>query len=582
MDQEKSLTEFLKIAGFGLLLLYANLLSANVEVHIEGVVGKLEESLLTGLSIQRQKDNEKLTAASIRALYRRSTDEIKTVLRSHGYYQSQLKQTMRRQQDTWLVNFTIDPGPPIIVRRATIQITGGGNNDPVLLDAVNTFPLKEGDQLNHGLYESGKKLIQNQASQRGYFDGSWLTHRLDVNTNEKTADINLLFNSGVRYRFDAVPLPSTVILPELLEKFLTINSGQQYDAAELIRTQENLQNTGYFSQVVISADTPDEDGKLVPVNIDLVEKKKNAYRVGLGFATDTGPRLAASWDNRYLNRRGHRLENDARFSLVQSSLSSSYLIPFFRGMKNELGITAAISREDTDTSVNNKFQSGIQHLSSRWGWNETASLTYQFEDFKVAGTSSTSNLLLPGISYWKSVSDNAVYTSRGFRLSADLRGSVDGLVSNVSFLQLTLRGKFIFPIAENGRLISRAQVGATLSSSFTGLPSSFRFFAGGDNSIRGFDLEALGPRNAQGDVVGGKYLAVGSIEYEHRVYKKWSVALFSDFGNAFDDFSGGLEYSVGAGIHWQSPVGSIRVDVATGISQSDHPVRLHIIIGPDL
>ena len=576
------LTQTIKIAWAILLILFANLACASVEVVIEGVDKNLEEVLLSGLSIQRQKDNEKLTAASIKALYKRSSEEIKSALRSHGYYKPNIRQSLKKQEEKWLSRFDIETGPPVLIRNVTILISGDGENHKVLLDAVDAFPLKAGKQLDHGEYEAGKKIIQNQALQFGYFDSTWLTHQLQVDTNAQVADIKLVFGSGVRYRFDTIILPSTVILPELLENLLTIRSDQHYDATELIRTQQQLQNTNYFEQVVISSGTLNESTKLVPVTIRLVEKKKNSYRVGFGFGTDTGPRLAAAWDSHYLNRRGHRMESDARVSLVQSSLSTSYLMPFFRGRENELGVTAAVSREDTDTSVSNKFETGVQHLASRWGWNETASLTYQFEDFKVADINSSSHLLIPGISYWKSISDNPVYTNKGYRLSADLRASVDGVVSDVSFLQLTLRGKFIFPLTENGRFISRAETGATLTSSFTRLPSSLRFFTGGDNSIRGFDIEALGPRNAQGDIVGGKYLAVGSIEYEHRIYEKWSMALFTDFGNAFDKFSTDLEYSVGTGIRWQSPVGAIRIDVASGISESDHPIRLHIIIGPDL
>ncbi len=553
-----------------------------MEVSIEGVESNLADDLLVALSIHRQKDNDKLTAASVRTLFERSADEIKSVMNSRGFYHFQLDKNLSSREELWIVQFKIETGEPTLIGKVSIILQGEAESDSELVSAVENFPLSAGEQLNHGLYEEGKKTIQNLANQRGYFEAVWLSRRLDVNTEQKRADINLVFDSGRRYRYDTIVIPDSVILPQLLEKILSIKSGDYYNAGELIRSQQQLQNTNYFEQIIISTGTEDEQSKLIPVDIRLVEKKKNSYRAGFGFGTDTGPRLAGAWDSHYLNKRGHRLENDLRLSFVQSSLSSSYLIPFFRGRENELGINAAVSHEDTDTSISDKFQSGIQHLSSRWGWNETVSLTYQYEDYKVADTSRSSHLLIPGLAYWKSVSDNPVNTRRGFRLSTDLRGSVDGVVSNVSFLQLNLRGKIIFPLGENGRLISRAEVGATMTSSFTRMPSSLRFFAGGDNSIRGFDLETLGPRNTAGEVLGGKYLAVGSIEYEHRVYEKWSVALFSDFGNAFDDFSTDIEYSIGTGIRWQSPVGAIRVDVASGISASDNPIRLHIVIGPDL
>ncbi|MFT5134656.1 MAG: translocation and assembly module TamA [Gammaproteobacteria bacterium] len=563
-------------------MFYCNLACSAVEVIIEGVDKKLKDSLNSALSIERQKDNEKLTSASIQALYKRSSKEISSTLQSYGYYHSRIEQSLLLEEDKWVAKFSIEPGSPILVRKVAIVISSDDEDDEVLMKAVANYPLKAGDQLNHGDYETGKRHIQNLANQRGYFDAEWLIHRLAIDTELKTADINLTFDSGTRYRYDNIVIPETVILPILVEKMVSIKSGDYFDIDQLVLTQQQLENANYFTQVEVTPSQPNETSKLVSINIQLTEKKKNAYRAGLGFGTDTGPRLAAAWDSHFLNMFGHRLETDLRLSLVKSSLSTSYLIPYFRNRENELGITSAISREDTDTSLSNKFQSSLQHLSNRWGWNETLSLTYQFEDFEVADTQGTSHLLIPGVSYWKSVSDNPIYARQGFRLSADLRGSGKGFISDVSFLQLTLRGKRIFPFGEDGRFISRAELGATLTSSFTDLPSSLRFFAGGDNSIRGFDIEALGPRNSTNEIIGGKYLAVGSIEYEHRVYKKWSLAVFSDFGNAFDRFSDSFEYSVGTGIRWQSPVGLIRIDLASGISESDYPLRLHIIVGPDL
>ncbi len=553
-----------------------------IEVTIDGVDEQLKDSLLTGLSIDRQKSFEKLTSASIKALYKRSSDEITSTLRSFGYYRPVITQSLQQQEDKWLANFNVDVGPPMIIRQVNVLLTGAGKDDAVLQKAVAAFPLKTGDQVNHAAYETGKKIIQNLAQHTGYFDAYWKVHKLAVDIDLNVADITLHFDSGDRYRYSEIKIPETVVQRSLLEKLLTIKVGGYYDASELVQMQQKLHNTSYFEQVEIIPEEPQAENKTLAVNVKLVEKKKNAYRAGVGFGTDTGPRLAGAWDSHYLNRRGHRLETDLRLSPVLSSLSSSYLIPFVFDREAELGITAAVSREDTDTSISNKILTSVQHIQSRWGWNETLSLSYQFEDFEIANVKNSVNLLVPGVTYGKTVNDDPLYTRYGYRLNADFRGAAEGFISDVSFLQLTLRGKYIYSVFENSRFITRTELGATTTSSFTNLPSSFRFFAGGDNSIRGFDFEALGPKNAQGDVLGGKYLAVGSLEYEHQVYEKWSVALFSDFGNAFNDFSDPLVYSVGTGLRWQSPVGLIRVDLAAGISEDDLPFRLHIVIGPDL
>jgi len=111
------------------------------------------------------------------------------------------------------------------------------------------------------------------------------------------------------------------------------------------------------------------------------------------------------------------------------------------------------------------------------------------------------------------------------------------------------------------------------------LPVSVRFFAGGDNSVRGYGYEELGPTNDEGDVVGGRHLLTGSVEYNHPVVGRWSLAAFMDAGNAFDTFNDYEVFrGVGTGVRWRSPIGPIRVDVARPVDEPGN-FRLHISMG---
>ena len=117
---------------------------------------------------------------------------------------------------------------------------------------------------------------------------------------------------------------------------------------------------------------------------------------------------------------------------------------------------------------------------------------------------------------------------------------------------------------------------------FDALPPELRFFAGGDRSVRGFDYQAIGETNSEGDVIGGEYLTVLSAEYEHYFLDNWGAAVFVDAGDAY---SSELDANVGAGIgvRWRSPVGLVRLDVAVPlVTDLEDGVRLHIVIGPDL
>ena len=117
---------------------------------------------------------------------------------------------------------------------------------------------------------------------------------------------------------------------------------------------------------------------------------------------------------------------------------------------------------------------------------------------------------------------------------------------------------------------------------FDALPPELRFFAGGDRSIRGFDYQQIGDLDEKGEVIGGKYQAIGSAEYEHYFLPKWGAAVFVDAGDAFTkQFK--TNVGAGVGVRWKSPVGLVRVDVARPlVSDFEHEWRIHIIIGPDL
>ena len=164
----------------------------------------------------------------------------------------------------------------------------------------------------------------------------------------------------------------------------------------------------------------------------------------------------------------------------------------------------------------------------------------------------------------------------------DIKGTHPSLGSDVQLLQLRLQGKLIRPILENGRVTLRGDAGLTRIKDFTELPTSLRFFTGGDQSVRGYNYNSLSPTDSSGRALGGKQLLVGSAEYEYSWTEKWSSGIFFDIGNAVDDWAQKLKRGAGFGVRWKSPVGLIRVDLAWALSDMDNPWRFHLVIGPDL
>ncbi|MEJ2762075.1 MAG: autotransporter assembly complex protein TamA [Gammaproteobacteria bacterium] len=574
---------------FVLLALFAVAVHAEqVSVEISGVNDDLHDDLMKAVTLAHQKDLEHLTLARIKSLYTRAGNEIRKALQAHGYYQPQIGGKLTEEggekgKTRWRAVFHIDPGQRTLITGISVELTGSGRDDEAMRAAVDAFPLKTGDPLNQARYEQGKTHIENVAAVRGYFDGAWKRHVIRVNVNDNSASIDLQYDTGPRYRFGEITLPDTVVSRATLKKMLPFKTGDPYDANLLITLTQTLRDSNYFNDVLVTPQMKAMHDQQVPNSLTLTPKPRNSYKIGGGFGTDTGPRLVASWENHYFNRQGHRIETNLRLSPVLSSLTGSYIMPYFHGRDTQLGVSTSLSHEDTSTNRSDTITAGPQYLSKQWGWNRTLGLTYQFERFVVAGSAESTHLLMPSIGYWKSVTDDPVYTHNGYKLSVNLRGAAKWIISGVSFAQVLTQAKVIHSLNDRNRIIARAEFGGTEVSNFRRLPASLRFFAGGDNSVRGFGYEALGPRDSNGKVIGGRYVVTGSLQYEYRFLNKWSFAVFSDAGNAFNHFNDFKpEYSVGFGIHWLSPVGQIRVDLATGISRNHPPLRLHITVGPDL
>ena len=119
-------------------------------------------------------------------------------------------------------------------------------------------------------------------------------------------------------------------------------------------------------------------------------------------------------------------------------------------------------------------------------------------------------------------------------------------------------------------------------SEFEQLPTSYRFFAGGINSIRGYDFQELGPVGDEGDVIGGRFLTVVSAEYEHTVLENWGLAVFVDHGNAFNENRISLKTGLGVGLRWYSPIGPVRIDVAFPLNEAESSIRFHFAAGARL
>ncbi len=595
------LTIQLFITLFFLLLcdsLYAN---PTVQIQIEGVKGQLLKNVSAYLSLEQQKKHPRLSKARIQRLHKQAPEEIKQALEPFGYYRISIteqalippdEQGHDKEKVAWQAKYVIDLGEPLKIQSVEVNIKGDAEQDSIFKKQIANLPLKIGDTLNHADYEKTKRILRNLAEERGYFNAQFTTNEIRIDEKTYTAHILLDFDSKRHYQFGQVTFNQDFFNESLLQRFLTFKTGDFYTGNQLLTFKNLLTNSEYFDKVdvEVARSSPGDDLQL-PVHVTLEPRKQDKYSAGIGYGTDTGARGSLEWKRRYINRNGHQFSAKTEWSEIRRSVTTRYSIPIGKTVDNYLELTAGYKEEHTDIIDESEiFLVGISLHHSRtlfdFKLSEVIGIEYRDEKYAIGSDTGHAKLLMPNINWSYLKADNRIYTLRGYKIEFGVRGALNNLGSNASFLQSRLNAKFIRQLFKNGRIIARGEFGystiALLEGEFNDLPPSIRFFAGGDRSVRGYDYQTLAPKNLEGRVIGGKNLLVGSLEYEHKILEKWSLAVFYDVGDAFNEFTEKLKHGAGVGVRWLSPVGLIRFDVATALSEEGTPLRLHITIGPDL
>lgn len=564
----------------------------NVTVKVNGLTSDLKDNVLAYLSVEQERSRETLNEARLRLLHNKAENEIAKALQPFGYFNPSISSTFEKSEQAFVVTYTIQTGAPVKIVEVDFQIIGEGRDDPRLL---NEFPLQTGEILDQSEYDQAKQALLSDTIEQGYLDAKYLHHRVLVDTQANTATISLHLDTGMRLRFGEVRFNQDVMDPDFLARYVPFNTGDPFSQEALLNLQGQLMDSEYFQRVDVISRRDEVTGDLVPIELDLKPNKRNRYRIGLGYSTDTGPRLTLDWKNRRIGRHGHRMRTEFQISEPMSTLSSEYVIPLERPTLDSIRFGASLEDVNSDTNQGNRALINATHsVSLDRGWRRSLGIEYSYEDFKISDQEDTARLLVPSIDWLRIKSDKKERIQRGKKYNFRIEGASDALLSSTSYLQLYASGKFIQGLGDGAwRLLSRVELGATWTDRLSKLPPSKRFFAGGDNTVRGFRYEDLGPKNASGDVIGGRYLAVGSLELDRIISGKWSGALFVDAGNAYDQvfdsdsadeevYDSDTAYAVGFGIRWRSPVGPIRFDIASGVVDDEQHWRLHVVVGPEL
>ncbi len=627
------------------LLLAASkaVVAAAVETEIRGLEGEMLNNVSASVSLVGAASLPDISVWRVRQLAEQAEREAQTALQPFGYYRANV--TVRLEEptdsdDVWRALIEVQPGEPVRVERLDVQVEGRSEELEELVDWQANWPLAQGTILRHATYQQNLRQLDLLADAHGFYEGRYATRRIEVDAARNTANIDVRYVTGPRYRIGDIDFSDSGFSDRLMERLTVLEQDQFFHVRDIDRQREILARSGYFDQINIER-VRDAENKQVNLNYELEKRLPNTYRAMLGFGTDTGARLQLQWTRHYLSDRGDRL--DMRFGAQQTDsefvFRTQYELPVGKRPLNFFNAALLLQRErdpfrfqdvDRIENVFESFSGTREQAQLTLGRNRQYTLGIEpfepvqeqlfvnilnerYDAFSEFSLSEEQRALLeqnPGLEPLLGRDTNtialggewSVFGLRGDKFSTEgqhykfhVLAAHESLGSDVSFVQGYLAARWHWLFLPQHKLLLRGEIGYTeadttqfdlsiagdprqLDFEITDLPELYRFQAGGDRSVRGYGFEELSTNRN-----GANHILVGSIEYEYNFYKDFSVAAFYDIGNAFNDFTDPeLKRGAGIGFRWYTLIGPLQLDLANALDEDGTEIRIHFTIGTSL
>ncbi|HCG6647541.1 TPA: outer membrane protein assembly factor [Vibrio parahaemolyticus] len=559
------------------LLVVSQSAYADVSLKLKGIDGALEDNVKAYLSSIPEKDYS--TSLRFQA---RLDQSITEALNALGYYHAKISYSISEGNDELIVN--IHKGLPVKIKLMDVVISGEAKEDEEFTNLIAKSPLKVGRILNQGEYDSLKSGIRNLALQRGYFNGDFKLNKLEVIPELNEANVRLHYDSGIRYHFGPVEITGSQIWENRVESMRPFEIGEPYLVSDVGEYNQNLSNTDWFSSVFVEPDLSKlEDGRELPIKVSLAPAAKNQIETGIGYSTDTGVRGTLKWKKPWVSARGHSFNTALSLSKPEQTITAGYKIPLDDVLREYYQLQFGLKHLDNrDTESLESNLAVERHWLTDGGWHKTVYVRHLYENFSQGLQDDGVQFVLPGATFSRTRVRGGSMPMWGDKQSVTVEYGDPALLSETRVLRLLGRSSWIRGIGENHRGLFRLEGGANITEEFEKLSPSLRFFAGGDNNIRGYGYESISPVDESGALTGAKYILSSTLEYQYRVYGNWWAATFYDIGDAFND-TPEWKSGAGVGIRWASPVGPVSFDFAWGLDEKpNNEFRIHFSLGPEL
>ena len=562
---------------------------------------EISDLLQRNLELLRYRELADLDNVELQRLLVAAQGNTRELLATQGYFSPDV--TVQLQPAPALtpatprhVLITVQPGPPTLVSEVLITFTGAIVEDVTATRQRRAirinWPLTEGRRFTQTAWDDAKTSAVRLLGAERYPVGQIVSSRADIDPDARTAHLSVTLDSGPVYRLGGLKIDGLEKYDrELVERLARLNPGAEYDRTQLLEAQQRLQDSGYFDAVFLSLDTQ-ADPAAAPVVVTLREAKLKKIVLGVGISTDSGPRLSVEHTNHQLPVIGWR--SVSKLLLDRDTRSIGTELTAQPDAQNWRWGTSVLFKNENAASVDVRSQTlraGRSQTGDRIDRN--VYLQYERANTTSLGLDTQAQSISANYAWTQRNFDSLPFPSRGYGLGIELGGGMTLGNQRDPFLRTQLHWLQVWSLggaqedrvsaARAGRIALRAEGGAVIARDRAVLPGTQLFLTGGDASVRGYSFHAIGAAQSNGQMIPGRYLVNGSLEWQRPIsvngeLTDWESTLFVDAGAVADkpsEFK--AKVGIGAGVRWKSPVGPLQMDLAYGVAVKR--VRLHLSVG---
>jgi translocation and assembly module TamA len=562
-------------------------------VKIDGLPPKDSDQILSQfdtLSTLRAGESKAANTAQIERRMREDTDLLNTLLRASGYYDGDADADISANvADTGLqVTFTVDPGPAYHLKSVDVQGLDGAGSMSGELGAA--FGISPADQLDSADILAGTETLKLQIGRAGFPFAKIGEPEVVVDHDTQTASLILKVDPGGQQHFGAIKItnpnaPFNARHAALIARF---KPGQLYDQNGVDDLQRAIIATGLVSSVKLEP-IPTTVPGIVDIAATLEPAPVHTLAGEAGYGTGEGARVEVSWTHRNLIRPEGAVTLRGVLGTKEQQLGALLRQNNFARRDQVLNARAAFSNINRLAYAARTLEigAGIERQTNiiwqkKWTWSAGVELlTSDERDTRGALARRRTYFIgaLP-LSLAYDGSDDLFDPHRGFRLSGRISPEVSFQSGTFGYARIQVDASAYIPAGSRIVIAGRGRLGTIAGAPRDAIAPSRRFYAGGGGSVRGFDYQGLGPRDAFNDPTGGRSLAEFSLEARVRV-GSFGIVPFFDGGKVdsriIPDLKG-FRFGAGIGARYYTSFGPIRIDLATPLQRRAGEPRVGVYV----